>query len=172
MKSGLNKYKIIVIGFLLCLFLVGYNELIERVPELINADKPFIDLSGSIGEAIGNANKAYGEEHPTLIPTATPEPTPEITPEPTPTPVDIHTIAEDEIKIVIGDEIYSGSGETVFVNDNKLHTLTDLKTTLSSMEYEGKKIILIDLYAESVTFRVVKSVLDEMGLSYQIETFD
>ena len=50
--------------------------------------------------------------------------------------------------------------------------LPDLKTVLSSLEYEEKKIILIDLYAEKETFRTVKTVLDGMGLSYQTETFD
>lgn len=170
MKSGLNKFKILVVGTMLCLFSLALYPW-EKV-DLINADKPFVDLSGSIGESIGNATKAYEKAHPTLIPTTTPEPTPEITPEPTPTPIDIHTFEEDEIKIIIGDEDFSGSGENVFVNNNKLRTNADLKTTLSSMEYEGKKIIIIDLYAESITFRGVKSVLEEMGLSYQVETFD
>lgn len=173
MKNGLNNWKRILIAACLCLLLVAYAPW-ETIPNLINADKPFVDLSGSIGDSIGNANKAYDKAHPTLIPTVSPEPTPFVSPEPTPepTPVDIFTPAEDEIKIVIGDEDYSGSGEIVFVNGNKLKTVTDLKTVLSSLEYEEKKIILIDLYAEKETFRTVKTVLDGMGLSYQTETFD
>ncbi|MBR4815703.1 MAG: hypothetical protein IKZ73_00395 [Lachnospiraceae bacterium] len=173
MKSGLNNWKRILIAVCLCMLLVAYAPW-ETVPNLINADKPFIDLSGSIEDSIGNAASAYEKAHPTLVPTVSPEPTPVISPEPTPepTPVDIFTPAEDEIKIIIGDEDYSGSGEIVFVNGNKLQTVTDLKPVLSSLEYEEKKIILIDLYAEKETYRAVKTVLDGMGLSYQTETFD
>ena len=84
-----------------------------NMPSLINADKPFIDLSGSIGDSIGNANTAYEKGQVTPIPTDTPGITPEPTPEITPTDIPVIGPEDKEFEIIVGAEDYSGDGESI-----------------------------------------------------------
>ena len=66
MKNGWNKKIIIISGLIMALFLTAFWS--WNMPNLINADKPFIDLSGSVGDSIGNAEKAYEKSKLTSLP--------------------------------------------------------------------------------------------------------
>lgn len=168
MKNGLKKIKIIILFMMACLVFSAYNELLEDVPNLQNADDPFIELD-SIGDSIGNAKTAYEAAHPTLTPTPTPEITPVVTPEPTPTEIPTN---ENEIKIIVGDENLAGSGESVILEGKKIRSLEELKSIITESDYDEKSILLIDYYAEKEALMEVKSTLDEIGISYRIETRD
>ena len=164
MKNGSRKTRIIICAVLICLFLSAYN-ILETIPNLINADDPFIDLN-SIGDSIGNAKEAYEKANPTPIPTIIPEVTPEVTPEPTPTEIPPN---ENEIQIKVGDENLSGSGELVLLEDLQIKSSEELKSIITGPDYEGKTFLLVDCYAENMSFKTVKNILDEVGKSYRIE---
>ena len=164
MKNGWNKKIIIISGLVMVLFLTAF--LPWNMPNLINADKPFIDLSGSIGESIGNANKAY--EKAVLTPAPDDDPVPTVTP----IPDDITDITDpdnQELKIVIGDEDYSGSGEAVYINGERLN-VNDSFTIQGDMD--ELKVILIDNYAESGTLGRLKKALEDSGIDYSISYVD
>lgn len=63
MKHGFNNKRVRIAFFIIAVSILLCGYIFKR-PELINADKPFIELSGSIGESIGNAQKAYAEAYP------------------------------------------------------------------------------------------------------------
>lgn len=168
MKNGSRKIKIIILFMMACLVFSAYNKLLEDIPNLQNADDPFIELD-SIGDSIGNAKTAYEKAHPTLTPTPIPEITPIVTPEPTPTEIPPN---ENEIKIIVGDEDPAGSGESVILEGKQIKSSEELKSIITGPDYEEKTILLIDYYAEKEAFKVVKSTLDEIGIGYRIETRD
>ena len=129
-------------------------------PVLKNADKPFIDLTGSIGTAIGNAQEAYKVSQPTPKPTTKPEVKPTTTPKPTPmvpTTIDI-VVADENIQI----EKWNYSSETIGTFEN----------VIRGSAYDGKSFILVDDFAESNTLRDVMAVLDRAGKSYRIKTIE
>lgn len=165
MKNGLRKTKIIICTVVACLMLAAYGWG-ETVPNLINSDEPFIELD-SIGDSIGNAKTAYEKAHPTLTPTPIPDITPAVTPEPTPTEI---PPSENEIKIIVGDEDLSGSGELIILEGIQVKSSEELKSIITGPDYEDKTILLIDHYAEKEAFKAVKSTLDEIGISYRTET--
>ena len=167
MKNGSKKTKIIVILFM-CFFCCAY-AFWEDIPNLINADKPFIDLTDSIGRSIGNAEDAYREANPTPIPTPIPQPTPVITPEPTPTEIPPE---ENVVKLYVGDGDISGSGESMYFDDKVIGSYEELKETILNLDLEGKVIVLIDYYAEKEAFLNVMKVLDALEADYRTETHD
>ena len=165
MKNGSNKKKCIIAGLLMFIFLPAFWS--WNMPNLINADKPFIDLSGSIGESIGNAQTAY--EKAVLTPAPTGEP--ELTPGPEPTDIPgLDDPEADELRIVIGDVELSGPGESITIEGVKVKGPEELKNLIMSGDYAGKSYILIDYYAESSTYRYIKGFLDESGITYRIVT--
>ena len=165
MKNGSKKTKIIICAIVMSLMLTAYG-IGETVPNLINANDPFIDLD-SIGDSIGNAKEAYEKAHPTPIPTQIPVVTPEVTPEPTPTEIPPN---ENEIQLIVGDTNLSGSGEIILFEGSKIKSTEELKNLITGPDYEEKTILLIDYYAENEAFRSVIKVLDETGKSYRIDT--
>ena len=171
MKDGSNKKKLIMAGCIMFLLLVAF--LPWNMPKLINADKPFIDLSGSIGKSIGNANTAYEKAMLTPAPTDAPEVT--VTPAPTDVP-DITETEGSKIRIAIGDDDYSGSGETVYVKgmmadsvEVRVSSVDALKEMLLAGRFDDVEIILVDNYAETTMFKNVKSVLEESGKNFTME---
>ena len=167
MKNGSKKTKIIILFMIACLVFSAYNFL-EDVPNLINADDPFIELD-SIGDSIGNAKTAYEKAHPTLTPTPIPDITPVVSPEPTPTEIPPN---ENEIKLVVGAEDPAGPGESVILEGKEIKSFEELKSIITGPDYEEKTILLIDYYAEKEAFKEVVSTLDEIGISYRTETRD
>ena len=165
MKNGSRKISIIIVSCLMCLFISAYI-FDKDIPNLINADDPFIDLDSSIGTSIGNAQKAYEKAHPTPVPT--PIPTPEVSPEPTPTEIP----TEESVKIFVGAENFSGSGELIYLEGIQMDSIESLKSSITSLDYDGKTFVLIDNYAENNTFKAVKKLLDESGISYHIEVWE
>jgi len=171
MKNGSNKKKLIVAGCIMFLLLAAFWG--PNMPHLINADKPFIDLSGSIGESIGNANTAYEKAVLTPAPTDAPEIT--TTPAPTDVP-DVTDVEGSKIRISVGDDEYTGSGETVYIKgmmtdsvEVKVSSVDSLKEMLSTGRFDDVEIILVDNYAETKTFKNVKLALDEFGKTYSVE---
>lgn len=171
MKNGLNKKILIIASLLIMLFLTAF--LPWNMPKLINADKPFINLSGSIGESIGNANEAYEK----AVLTPTPDDTvPTITPAPTDIP-EIQDPEGNEIMIIVGDEDFAGLGEAVYIKGAGIEplkisadSLDTLKDTLQNKGSEGYKIILVDNYAETKVYRALKNMLEDFGINYETES--
>ena len=172
MKNGWNKKIIIISGLVIFLFLTAFFP--WNMPKLINADKPFIDLSGSIGESIGSANEAYEKAVLTPAPDDTVIPT--VTPEPTDVP-DISDPNDGELKIMIGDENYAGSGEAVFLKSEgstvlrySIVAVKDLKQAIINRVSDGLKVVLVDNYAETNSFKLVKRMLEEVNIEFRIES--
>ena len=171
MKNGLNKKILIIASLLIMLFLTAF--LPWNMPKLINADKPFINLSGSIGESIGNANEAYEKAVLTPAPYDT---VPTITPAPTDIP-EIQDPEGNEIMIIVGDEDFAGLGEAVYIKGAGIEplkisadSLDTLKDTLQNKGSEGYKIILVDNYAETKIYRALKNMLEDFGINYETES--
>jgi hypothetical protein len=171
MKNGLNKKILIIASLLIMLFLTAF--LPWNMPKLINADKPFINLSGSIGESIGNANEAYEKAVLTPAPDDT---VPTITPAPTDIP-EIQDPEGNEIMIIVGDEDFAGLGEAVYIKGAGIEplkisadSLDTLKDTLQNKRSEGYKIILVDNYAETKVYRALKNMLEDFGINYETES--
>lgn len=171
MKNGLNKKILIIASLLIMLFLTAF--LPWNMPKLINADKPFINLSGSIGESIGNANEAY--EKAVLTPVSD-DTVPTITPAPTDIP-EIQDPESNEIMIIVGDEDFAGLGEAVYIKGAGIEplkisadSLDTLKDTLQNKGSEGYKIILVDNYAETKVYRALKNMLEDFGINYETES--
>ena len=164
MKNGSNKKILIIAGLVMVLFLTAFWS--WNMPKLINADRPFIDLSGSIGESIGNANEAY--EKSVLTPAPTDAPLPTTTPVPTDIP-DITDPDTPEVRIVVGSNDYSGSGETVYVDGVEINSPDMLLSKSASGEVE---VILTDDYAEAGTMAKIKGVLEEYGINYRFESVE
>ena len=171
MKNGLNKKILIIASLLIMLFLTAF--LPWNMPKLINADKPFINLSGSIGESIGNANEAYEKAVLTPAPDDT---VPTITPAPTDIP-EIQDPEGNETMIIVGDEDFAGLGEAVYIKGAGIEplkisadSLDTLKDTLQNKGSEGYKIILVDNYAETKVYRALKNMLEDFGINYETES--
>ena len=171
MKNGLNKKILIIASLLIMLFLTAF--LPWNMPKLINADKPFINLSGSIGESIGNANEAYEKAVLTPVPDDT---VPTITLAPTDIP-EIQDPESNEIMIIVGDEDFAGLGEAVYLKGAGIEplkisadSLDTLKDTLQNKGSEGYKIILVDNYAETKVYRALKNMLEDFGINYETES--
>lgn len=135
---------------------------------LINANQPFIDLSGSVQSAISNAGDAYMEANTTPTPMASP--TPEVTqapvPSATPSPTPMPTAAPEPLDIVVGG---SSSGRTVSVAGTEC-SATDIIRLINAAEHDG--IRLIDNWAEYKAYCEVEAVLKENGIEYSSETAD
>ena len=171
MKNGLNKKILIIASLLIMLFLTAF--LPWNMPKLINADKPFINLSGAIGESIGNANEAYEKAVLTPVPDDTVS---TITPAPTDIP-EIQDPESNEIMIIVGDEDFAGLGEAVYIKGAGIEplkisadSLDTLKDTLQNKGSEGYKIILVDNYAETKVYRALKNMLEDFGINYETES--
>ncbi len=135
------------------LVLTGY---IFRKPVLKNAEKPFIELSGSVGNAIGNAKNAYAAEHPAAA-TEQEAPEPE-TEEPTTASVQ----ADADIEIVVYDEVIMTEGVTY-------SDIESFQEAFNHGMFEEKNIVLIDDYAEARTFKRLIKLFKEAGISCEIE---
>ena len=66
----------------------------------------------------------------------------------------------------------SGSGETITLDGVQKKSFEELRTAIAGTDHQGEKYVLIDCYAENITFRTVKGILDEAGVSYVIESWN
>ena len=165
MKNGSNKKKLIITGLIMFLLLTAFWS--WNMPKLINADKPFIDLSGSIGESIGNAKTAHDKA--TQINNPEPTDIPQITdiPEPTDTPPE--PPEKVEVRIVIGDDDMAGSGEKITANGNVIVSPEELSAFLDNDTDKEKEFIVVDNYAEAKTYRSVIDFLKNNETDYSTE---
>ena len=173
MKNGSNKIKILIVAGLIFVVISAFWS--WNMPSLINADKPFIELSNSIGDSIGNANDAYERALVTPAPTDFPKPTAEVSPTPTEAPV---IVPEDkEFEIIVGDADYSGDGETIVIigydgAEMKAFSIPSFETMINGEAFYDKNFVLIDNYAENLTYRDVLRVLEESGKTYRTESWE
>ena len=154
MKSGSsNRKRKYILEFCLVSFvlLTGYAF---YKPELINAKKPFIELSGSIGTSIGNAEKAYDYEHPKVEP-AKSTPTP-VNATPTPVKLEVKT----QVEIIV-------SGEAIAADNRKVNSIDEFESVIRSKDFDELSFILVDDYAEAKTYKTVVKVLDDAGKKYK-----
>ena len=149
-----NKIKLVIAVSLFSLTLVGY---IFYKPVLKNADQPFIELSGAVGDAIGNATDAYREANP--IATPAPSSQPQAGGQPRPEKPDSENTS---VEVVVDDETISFAG---YRNIN----LTVFKTAFENGVLAGKKIVLVDDYAESKTFHRLIRLFRDTNTDYEIE---
>jgi len=157
MKHGWRnskKNRILALSFVLFVLLTGFAF---YKPKLINANKPFIELSGSIGTSIGNAQKAYDYEYPKEDPV---KPTTTITNNTTPTPEKVET--KTQIDIVV-------SCELVFVDNNMCNDMVEAESVIRKKEFETLSFVLIDDYAESKTYKKVEKILVDSGKKYTLK---
>ena len=161
----MKRKKLIIIALLaVWLLLTAYVS--WKIPKLINANQPFIDLSGSVKSALSNAGDAYNEANVTPEPEATP--TPEVTSEPqptdTPTPTPEPTVAPKPVEIIVGNDF---SGQMVTVDGEDCGNLAEIALIVSDKEHDG--VNLIDNWAEVNTFKNVMNILNENGIEYSYE---
>ena len=138
------------------------------MPKLINAEKPFIDLAGSIGESIGNAKIAHEKATQINNPEPTDMPNPTDIPEPTDMPPE--PVEKVEVRIVVGDEDMSGSGEKITVNGNVLISPDELSAFFDTEK--EKEFIVVDNYAETMTYRAVIGFLKDNEKDYSTERME
>lgn len=183
MKSK-NKNRLVLSAVIFGVILSGYT-FFEKVPDLVNVSGPFIDLSGSVGNSIGNAREAYDTEDVSISPTAEPTqepasditPTPVITPDPGNLPTPVITPAA-RIEITVGDDIVANPtidrAEIVSIHnrgsfgvDIEARTFESLEETLKYLKKMNmdKPVVLIDNYAETNTFKAVRNALNERGIT-------
>ena len=169
MKNGSNKKVLITACILMTIVFTAFWP--WNMPSLINADKPFVDLSGSIGESVGNANAAYRKATELNSPTDVPGIT--VTPVPTESPTDIVVRPDEtEIRIVIGSENMAGSGELILINNVDVGGEENLEKLVNGEEYAGKTFVLVDNYAETKTYRAARSVIMDSGRDFREEQTD
>ena len=109
-------------------------------PKLINADKPFIELSGSVGDSIGNAQSAFAIANPTTS-TSTSD-------------LLVHYDYTIEVEL-----------EEITLNGNA-YSLNDLERDIKDGKYKGKTVLLFDNYAETITYKSVKGVLKHNDIPF------
>ena len=165
------------------LFLCAYAPW-ENVPDLINVGGPFIDLTGSVGESIGNATEALeamnaqneppekSDEKETENETE-PEPTPQPTPEADADPSQEEQFAASEqIRVLAGYDFIADplkdKAQIVSVN-NMIYTDVEDAVKALSKGSEDKEVILIDNYAEASVFERLVSFCRDNGIRMVIE---
>ncbi|MCQ2497134.1 MAG: hypothetical protein MJ131_11155 [Lachnospiraceae bacterium] len=171
MKRGLknnNKFKFIIFLCIGMLFLTGF-AFWETVPKLINADKPFIELSDSVGLSVSNAESAYNLSNPSPIPTMAPVATPvPLAPQKL---VEVHVgndEYDDAVKLRYGD--YNHEQNFDMKADKREQSLENLKKQLEVAVKDGRRIRLIDNYAEKNAFLTILQLSRE--IDPQTEIFD
>lgn len=181
----LNRKRIIykiAAFFMITVILCGYAPW-QKVPDLVNVGGPFIDLKGTVGESIGNAEKAYEAENAVQTPTGIPDdqPTPTITPLPTPTPVDgltptptITPTPTARLKVMVGHDLITDPSKDpaviISIDGSRVYEDTDEVIKVIAEEAASKEIVLIDNFAEASTFGKLIRYLEENGIRFIKET--
>ncbi|MBO4414564.1 MAG: hypothetical protein J5824_01115 [Lachnospiraceae bacterium] len=167
----------IMITVILC----GYGPF-ERVPDLVNVGGPFIDLTGTVGESIGNAEEAYEAENAVETPTGIPtdSPTPTITPLPTPTPVEgvtptpvITPTPIASLRVMVGYDMITNPDKDpaviVSIDSGRVYENVDEVLAVIAEAAKSKEIVLIDNFAEAETFGRIVRYCEENGIRYTRE---
>ncbi len=151
MKTGLmsKKSKIIIIVALSSLVLLGLGS--SKIV-LRNADEPFIDLTGSIGNSIGNAEEA----------SATPgaEPTGG-----SPNEVHVAPAMGDDYRVVVSGKtvtVYNvNNGAERMIRSYREFDIGTFERDVIDGFMRDKNVMLIDDYADYKIYTIVVEVLDK-----------
>lgn len=143
MEMNNKKISIIILSVISMLIILGD---IGYKPKLINAEKPFIELSGSVGNSIGNAQNAYALANPAPVAPTTP------------------SVTNYDYRINIRMEEITLNGEP--------YSLNDLESDIKNGKFRGKTILLYDDYAETITFKSILSVLKSNNIVPTIDGKD
>lgn len=155
-KKPWNRKSFWTVAAVLTVFICcGY---IFYVPKLINADKPFIDLSGSLGDAIGSAESAVMSGNRDTDDVN--RPTAAVTPTPIPRQ---HDENAEYITIRVSDDI-------ITVNGIRVENFEEFRSRITGKAFADKSFEIIDDYAELKTFRKALRILDECECSYIVRT--
>lgn len=161
----MKKKTVIILASLIGMLLITAFAYSVR---LINANQPFIDLSGSVKNAIANAGDAYIAANTTPTPAVTP--TPEVTQIPesqvTPSPTPAPTEAPKPLEIIVGGSV---SGRVISV-EGKECEIGDILVLIN--EKKESEVILADNWAEYNTYLEIEKVLIENGIDFSTETLD
>ncbi len=161
MKHGFNNKRVRIAFFIIAMSILLCGYIFKR-PELINADKPFIELSGSIGESIGNAQKAYANAHPEPIEKPTEESKPQ------------STVPKIETK---PEQVNPNIAEVIWVQEEKIYidqktlSIEEFEDLVRSGRYEGKEVVLREDFADSATFHKILSLLGD-SINYRLEVIE
>ena len=166
---------------MITVILCGYGPF-ERVPDLVNVGGPFIDLTGTVGESIGNAEEAYEAENAVETPTGIPtdSPTPTITPLPTPTPVEgvtptpvITPTPIASLRVMVGYDMITNPDKDpaviVSIDSGRVYENVDEVLAVIAEAAKSKEIVLIDNFAEAETFGRIVRYCEENGIRYTRE---
>ncbi len=160
-QSGLSSRKKIVTVVCVISFLCLQGSVFYK-PVLKNSNLPFIELSGSVGKSIGNANQAYTVANSKTNSNTNPTPTPKAQPtKPVETEKKMNKKPVDEVEVTVCDEeikvgVFSYTDINVFVD------------AVRDGKFEGKRVMLYDDYAEAKTFIAIIKVFEEMDIRYEI----
>ena len=161
MKNGLRNRKTQI---LLCLVAVALALTggIFYTPELKNADKPFIELSGSVGTAIGNAKDAYSDEH---VRSDTLQETEENKPASTALEKEREQAPDRIIEIYVTDE-------EIKIGMKKVADFSEFETLIRSENYDGREFAIVDDFGEYKTIKRIDKLLEKLGKTYSIRQVD
>ena len=151
----MNNKKTIILSALI-INLIVLTGGIFYIPELKNADKPFIELSGSIGTAIGNANDAYAEEH--TQPEAPQEDEDE-------TPDSTEPQQEEQLDNKVEITV---TGEEIKIGMEPVDDFSEFETVIRGEVFDGKEIEIVDDFGEFKTTRRIIKLFDKLGKTYSI----
>lgn len=161
MKNGLNS-RSVRLSLLLVILPLVLTGAFWDTPKLMNDDPPFVDLEGSIGTSIGNAEKAYKEvsalhsadqsqKNETSQNAQVSNPANVTAPS---------SSGKSDITIEVSGEMVK-LGNDYYGNPDIFKNNVVEKGTLN-----GKKVKLTDDWAEAGTYKRVRSILDSAGIGY------
>ena len=155
MRNGLNSKRILIVP-VLTVAAFALTGGIFYTPELENADKPFIELSGAVGTAIGNAEDAYADEH--IQPNAPQEGEEET---PASTAQKQGQTADTKIEITVTDE-------QIRIGMKRVADFSEFETLIRGENYDGREFEIVDDFGEYKTIKKIDRLLNKLGKTYSI----
>ena len=151
MKNGLknNKNIIIFVVVLSSFVLLGFgtSKIVLR-----NADAPFIDLTGSIGNSIGNAEEASSTPGAASV-------------DESPNETQVTPTISNDYRVVVAEKtvtVYNvTNGSERMIRAYREGDLSDFERDIINGFLKEKNIVLVDDYAEYQTYIEVVNILDK-----------
>ena len=151
----MNNKKILIFLVLL-VFSFALTGGIFYTPELENADKPFIELSGAVGTAIGNAKDAFSDEH---IQSDDPQEDEEETS--ASTTVKQEQIPDTKVEIFVTDE-------EIKIGMKRVADFSEFEMLIRGENYDGREFEIVDDFGEYKTIKRIDKLLEKLGKTYSI----
>ena len=152
----MNNKKILIFLVLL-VFSFALTGGIFYTPELENADKPFIELSGAVGTAIGNAKDAFSDEH------IQPDDPQEDEKEETSASIiqKQEQIPDTKVEIFVTDE-------EIKIGMKRVADFSEFEMLIRGENYDGREFEIVDDFGEYKTVKRIDKLLEKLGKTYSI----